>query len=58
MQQGGPVIVGMNPVTAVNGSLPDVADYVYGADSTDKQNFIASVLPQIFSFNQTIIDFE
>jgi hypothetical protein len=58
MQSGGPVIVGMNPVTAINGSLPDVADYIYGAESTEKQNFISSVLPQIFSINQTILDFE
>ena len=57
-QEGGPVIVGLNQVTAINNSLPDVADYIFGDDSSGKQAFIESVLPQLFNASQKIIDFE
>ena len=36
MQEGGPVIVGLNQVTAIDDSLPDVADYIFGDDISGK----------------------
>jgi hypothetical protein len=41
----GPVIVGMTHFTAVDGNLPNVADYIFGSNSSEKQTFIDTVQP-------------